>query len=594
MKPEIPQAWKWPLKTFCMIAGMLWAAWALMIQFAPEGMAGSWMLFAGLCCLSCFATRSGAKPLPVSTTILCAVWGLLLSGVFLVGQAYTQWERLLPEAPAWELWLRFLGMGLFWGMAARAVLLWPIAAKVSGAAKHPSLWFFLPWALIALCWLMVYLYVYPGIYSYDTMLQAEEVLGFAKVSNYHPIVHTLLLKLGMNAFGVLGLSARQAYGLMTLGQMLGLAAAASYGIWLICNRMGSPIAAILATAYFALFPIHPFYSVTLWKDIPFSAFVMLYSLMLFDILHSDGKQLKNLRFMLCFVLVQLGVLLMRKNGILILLPTLLCCLAFRSGRKAFAILAGGVAAIYLLMQGAILPLAGVEEMGPEEMLSVPMQQVSYVIEQGLPLTGEEYEAIEQVVPIEAIEELYDKRMPDYIKQDRTFSSEALSENLGELTAAWLDIIREYPAEATLAYLYLEGGYFYPDHVRPWIVHYPNHMRDYWSEELANDALIPAFSWVMNFTPNEIYPKNDALGMLMKPGYLVWVFTLACVLLLYVRKRRYLLSLLPPLVLWLSLMIGAPTSDVRYVYPMFLLLPYVLSLCVYAKKPAKSIDSANKL
>lgn len=573
--------------TLWLLLGAFLCTWALLTHFLPEGLQAHLLFHAALFCLSLWVLHKGSQIRTVRAWLPCIVWGLLLALVFIVGQAYSQEERLLPDVEPAVLCFRILGLGLFFSLLAACAARFTLPASSARPLTPPRAraYFALCMGGMLLCWLPTFLYVFPGIYSTDTMVQYMEVIGFEPLSNAHPIVHTLLLKGGLSLGRVFGLSDRACYAAMTLGQMACLAAAFSYCALFVRTRFESRLLALGTALYFALFPLHVFYSMTLWKDIPFSACVLLLGLMLYDVQQSQGAVLRRPGFVLRLVLVSLGVLLLRNNGVLILLPSLLIFFfVLRPARKALIGLFCGLAGVYVFLHGFLLPWFSIDESSVAEMLSVPISQIGAIIQKDQPLTQEEGDLIGSVLPIEDIEELYSPRAPDSLKFATSFDDEALAANLSALGRVWIDLLREYPEEAALAYLHLEGGYLYPDHVRPWIVYYPNVTPENYSKELQNEPVVPALSWVLHFLPNEIIDRNEALGFFFRPGYLIWVYLLAWAVLLSARRGKWMLCLLPPLVLWLSLMLGAPLSDTRYAYPLFLLQPLAVGLCLQAKRP----------
>ena len=49
--------------------------------------------------------------------------------------------------------------------------------------------------MMFLFYLPVFISYYPGIFSYDMKRQTREALGLLPLSNFHPVLHTLFLKL---------------------------------------------------------------------------------------------------------------------------------------------------------------------------------------------------------------------------------------------------------------------------------------------------------------------------------------------------------------------------------------------------------------
>ncbi|MBA5819502.1 hypothetical protein H3281_28010, partial [Escherichia coli] len=54
---------------------------------------------------------------------------------------------------------------------------------------------------------------------------------------------------------------------------------------------------------YAIYPAAMFYSATAWKDFPFAAFILLFTVLILKIVQSNGMWLKNWWHLIAFVLV---------------------------------------------------------------------------------------------------------------------------------------------------------------------------------------------------------------------------------------------------------------------------------------------------
>ncbi|MCM1136001.1 MAG: DUF6020 family protein, partial [Clostridium sp.] len=147
--------------------------------------------------------------------------------------------------------------------------------------KHTGLCAFL---LCMLCWLPYFLYQYPGIMTPDSVNQFEQVLHLIPYSNHHPWMHTLLIGFFYNIGLKLTGSMLVALSLYTFFQMCLLAGSVCYFINTIKSFRVKPSVCFCTTLFYALVPYHAVFSVTIWKDIPFAAAVMMFGCSLLRLL----------------------------------------------------------------------------------------------------------------------------------------------------------------------------------------------------------------------------------------------------------------------------------------------------------------------
>lgn len=162
-----------------------------------------------------------------------------------------------------------------------------------------------------------YLYIFnPGILTYDSYNQLHQI-ATNNFSNWHPFFHTfiemLCLKIYENPISI-GLFQISVFSI----------------IWMvICkyNRVDDGkinkifICQVIFTLIISLIPINAIYSITLWKDILFSYF-LLFLCFLIEVMLDKNYQL-NYKFIIILSLIMAFVCQLRPNGILIICALLI-------------------------------------------------------------------------------------------------------------------------------------------------------------------------------------------------------------------------------------------------------------------------------
>ena len=166
------------------------------------------------------------------------------------------------------------------------------------------------------CWIPYFLAYYPGILSYDSYIQIEQIASGA-YNEHHPLMHTLLIRFFMTLGDKAFKSVNTGIAIYCLFQCVILAAVISYAIAVLHDRMGS-IPAIVVMIVMAIFPINGYMSVTVTKDILFSAAFLLtvvsfseYVSLQLDTGSNTAKKILN--DILLFIGV-FGICVLRNNG----------------------------------------------------------------------------------------------------------------------------------------------------------------------------------------------------------------------------------------------------------------------------------------
>ena len=419
------------------------------------------------------------------------------------------------------------------------------------------------------CWLPYFLYQYPGIMTPDSINQFEQVLGLIPYSNHHPIVHTLLIK----AFYHLGLLFTSdmvaAFSFYTFFQMCFMAFSVSYLNKALKFFQVRTLICFVITLFYALVPYHAVYAVTVWKDILFAGFVLLFGCSMLCL----SQKIKASTISL-FILSGIMICLMRSNGwygFLVSLPFLLY--HYRAKAKIFFPALAAVLLIALVAKYPVMNSFHVIQPDLVESLAIPTQQVAAVLCNDRELTEEQLQLIEHVVDLTYIKELYNPFFADNIKElVRAGDQSYLESHKKEFFSLYLELGLTYPGDYLKAYIDETYGYWYPDSFYP----------------VADAEGVSATSLGVSHTPliggpiviktKEIAIKLGSMlpmySLLWSMGVAFWFF-IFCVGCVIVRdERQKLVYFLPSFALYLTVLAATPVAtEFRYVYFMIFSLPF---------------------
>jgi hypothetical protein len=205
------------------------------------------------------------------------------------------------------------------------VLLWPLfslisylfiylVSRYSFSVEHKRIqWvkfllYMLPGVLVSLVYLFAF---YPGTMTVDSIVQwkeAQAILAgdWSRVTNGHPAAHTALLALiisiwhspaAVAAFQILCVSAILAYGTYSL------------------EKAGIPQSVVwIYSIVLSICPSFGIFIITLWKDVLFSAGLTFLTIIIINIVISNGEYIKTFRGLFLLFVAMLMVLLFRHNG----------------------------------------------------------------------------------------------------------------------------------------------------------------------------------------------------------------------------------------------------------------------------------------
>lgn len=479
--------------------------------------------------------------------------------------------------------------GLFLLFFACVKLLLVLFALTNPAGQASALTKKQKWGVFGVllfCWLFWFLYNYPGVMTPDSISQFSQATGLIPYSSHHSLVHTLTFRLfyqiGFRLFG----SVNAGIAFYTVFQMLVLAATETCCVSLLAKAGIRRWLLIVWIAFWGLVPYNGIYAVTMWKDVLFSAFLLLYAIVLYLFLELQDFSLKtHWRLFLLLFLSGWLTCTLRSNGLyvfLFVMPFVL--IAFRRRIKTMAALQFLILLFALLAKGPVPDYFGVQKPHFTESLSIPLQQVARVVDEGRSLTEEQTELINHVADVSLIPQYYNPIISDPVKALVIYNNaDYLAEHKGEYFRLWLELGLTYPRDYIEAFIDQTKGYWYPAPatMRTNEGISPNEAGLAWPHLLRGQLPVKISELLLKMP--DLFP---VYGLLWSIGFFTWAMLFWAAFLFLYGERKYLLLYLPFIGTILTLLIATPVaSDLRYAYPVFLGMPFMISIALLKRKNA---------
>lgn len=245
----------------------------------------------------------------------------------------------------------------------------PVRSLTVSLPCRKAIWATLLVWMPMVCW---YAALRPGLMSEDSLSVWRQATGGDWV-DLHPPLYTAAMWLSASIF--------DHPGLLTLGQSLFLAASV-VAVALSLLRLGAPVRAVwFATGALAVSPMLGLFSISLWKDIPYTAAVLLASARVIDLasvrLRGQGDEVvPTMRALTLWLVV---ATLFRQNGIIFAAVVLSVLMLILRGQRRSVAGAGGIVVLaFVLLKVVVYPAAGVERSPAQASLAMFMHDIAAV------------------------------------------------------------------------------------------------------------------------------------------------------------------------------------------------------------------------
>lgn len=483
---------------------------------------------------------------------------------------------------------------------------------------HKKQWITVYLGLIV-CWMPVFLAVYPGFFVYDAQDELNEVLT-RTFTNHHPLTHVLLLGGVIAAVHKVTDSYNLGIAVYMLLQMLFMAGCFTYAISFMKKHGVKKWVRIIAFLWFAFFPVIPMYVFCSTKDSLFTAILLVQLLLFYEFVQEGADFVKDKKRSILLVLFSVGMMLFRHNGFYAYAVCVVIWFAFMawkcnrqrkneneeneklsettgaleeeeaekalfdlSTRKRIFVICIPLL-VYFLLHKALIFGFHAESNEYQEMLTVPIMQLTRVYErQPEDFTEEQKQRLFSFLPETAMEH-YNEKLSDPVKAE--FNNGQYHLFSKDFWKLWYEIGKTHIGGYLNAWFYTSYGLWYPDTVidaYEGIQRYTFRYGDssffgYETEEpgVRNSKILWLNDLYRQLSLEITQQKIPIISMLFSPGFLCWCYLFAGCYLFRNRNWNWLFPIGLILLLWLTVLLG-PTSMVRYVLIFWFFFPILCSM-----------------
>lgn len=439
---------------------------------------------------------------------------------------------------------------------------------------------------LVICYTITFLAVFPGFFAYDATMAYLQVYR-GELTSQHPWIHTLLLgyicEFAMSHLG----HANVGIAIYIYAQMLFVACCFTYTLYSIKIRTKHNFILFFSFLFYALFPTIHMFVLCSTKDTIFTAVMLILIVFLINMFENAEQFFSSKINCTAFILFAFAFMILRKNAIYAMIAFTPFFLYFlkRHRRKGMFLLA----IAFLLFCFYDIPLTkavGIRNIGPQESLSVPSQQLARVYNEDIGLfTDEEIRSIESFYPKNSLEN-YLPKLADCTKG--MLNREYFENHIGEYVKLWGSIGLKAPEIYLNSFLVNTYGFWYPfaslDGYKGYVgmngtilenaeVFYFAYETEMPGERIS--LIPPLDSFYFWISTTNLHHKIPVLSLLFSPGFLFWVFIASGLYCIHQKRRQYYPAFILMFLLWLTVQLG-PISLVRYVLFLFFALPIIIS------------------
>lgn len=436
------------------------------------------------------------------------------------------------------------------------------------AAQYGSV---LTFFFLLLCWLPVFLAVYPGFFVYDAQDEWLQVAA-RTFTTHHPLVHVLMLGGIICAVHKFTDSYNLGIACYMIIQMVIVSGVFTYLLSYMRKRKVSRILRTISLLYFAFFPVIVMFTLCSAKDTLFTVSLLMLLLSLLDMGSNADLFFASKKMMIGFVLSALFMLLFRKNGIYafaVMAPILL--VYHKKYLKKVLFMLATVFLSYFLINIGLAAALHAEGGENQEILTVPIQQLARTYKFNREVfDSEDIIALHEILPEEALV-LYNPKLSDPVKV--RFQNDAYAADKHKYLGLWIRIGLKKPLSYINAWLVNSYGFWYPDTVIDvysgnTVFTFTYEDSSYFGYEVEEpgfrDSKIPWLDEAYRKLALEItQEKIPIYSMLYSPGGIFWCIAYVFAYVLYRKKYYLVIPYLMVLLVWMTVLLG-PTYLPRYV------------------------------
>ncbi|MGP4059108.1 DUF6020 family protein [Halobacillus sp. H74] len=427
--------------------------------------------------------------------------------------------------------------------------------SISGKYTEASKWKIIIYALLPIFFWSIYLVAYyPGTMTPDSLLHWEQIHTY-DFSNWHPVVYTWYIMLLTSIW--------KTPAIVAFSQIVILALFGGYGAYRLEKTGLSTTWVWIGVLLFSAYPLNGIFPIAIWKDIFFSGFIFLFTILIYNIVSTNGRWLHSPWHLLILAINALAISLMRSNGLPIFaVMAVLLLIVYRAYLLRLFVTVLFVVTCYFLITGPLFNYMEVRGTDPNEALSIPTQQFAHIVSEDGDLTQEQRAYLDDIFPLELWEENYDPYITNPIKFSGKYDKDVIFDDFGYYLKTWASVVSNNFGLAVEAYLdqtsiiwqinQPEDGYTST---------YARNVYLYNDYDLKTDPLHSGVYKVVNSYLEKI--KTYLLEPLLRPAFYTAIILLAGTVLTIRNGAKALLIILPVLLNTGTMLLATPAQDFRY-------------------------------
>lgn len=416
---------------------------------------------------------------------------------------------------------------------------------------------------------------WPGILVSDSMYQWNQAQT-GEFSDWHPAYNTIYISLLIKIWNHPGF--------VLFVQCLILSLCVAF----IMTRLEkyykiNKIYLLIMSIIFSLIPLNFNFAVTLLKDTLYSAFILLFTGIILEIIN-DIDFFKNWKKCLLLFMAILLITLFRHNGIIVAILTMCVLMLKYRKQKAIYIIFVAWLVVYLLLTTIGFKILNVKE-GSAANKYGPISHIMARLlnTDGITFSEQELEELSKYVDIEQLKNTYNPYNMDFSINSQNIEN-IKSDSSGYVKFATKKFIH-YPKEVVKHYIHLTSFLYSPV---PFYGSYTCGMfieSDLWVYQdtysnLNENSKIPGLLEILKKI--EFKYQDGTLGICtMRPALYMYLSIIFIYIICRIKKSKQIfLILLPSLFNTLSLVPAIPIAMTRYVYSTMLVFYFVFVWFMY--------------
>lgn len=448
--------------------------------------------------------------------------------------------------------------------------------KKRSIINKPMMIFMISFIFIFVMWMPYFLTFYPGTLTPDSIGELSTVINkFTVVSDHHPVIHMLFISIPYNIGFKIFNSISAGVAFVSITQMIIMSSIFSSLIVFLYKRKVNDYILLVILLFYALAPMHGYYSITMWKDVIFSGLLLLLGMQLVKIIENNNNNSLTMRSLMPFIIVSVLCVFFRNNAIyMYFILIVVTLLMFKKHIKIFLIVFLLVLGTYFIVKGPIFSYLNISKSASAEYIGMPLQQIGRMAYKKVNFTKEEKRLINELIPVSVMEKVYNPKVSDGIKFDSNYKGDVFDKNKLKYFKLWIDLVMKHPDIAVEAYSISTLGYWYPG-VEYWSV-----SNGIWENSYNLEIESKAPKLIKYYVKHIESRAVPVVNIEWSIGLFFWIILLFGMLSYKKNKLYGIYPFIPVFGIWLTMMVASPVfAEFRYVYGAFTSLP-LLMMCPY--------------